>query len=98
MPNATFFSTLVRSVLMTASVLLFVRCSSGSPRDYSIIEIVAPRGVISEGDMMQFCEAYKIESGSLYNWEDHWVLYIDKGRTDEIESRLKERLDRKSVV
>lgn len=97
MPNATFFSTLVRSILMTALVLLFVRCSSGAPQDFSIIEIVAPRGVISEGDIMKFCDTYKIESGSLYNWADHWVLYINKGRTEEIESRLKERFPQQKI-
>lgn len=98
MPNATFFSTLVRSVLMTASVLLFVRCSSGSPQDYAIIEIVAPTEVISEGDMMQFGEAHKIEKGSIYNWKDHWVLYIDQGRTEEIGSRLKERFPQQKIT
>jgi len=97
MTNTTFSRTLNWSVFMIASFLLFAGCSSGAPQDYAIIEIVASAEVISEENMIQFGEAQKIEKGSIYNWADHWVLYIDKGRTEEIESRLKERFPQQRI-
>lgn len=97
MTNTAFFSTLIGSVFMIVSVLLFEGCSSAAPQDYAVIEIVAPAEVMSEENMIEFGEAYNIEKGSIYNWKDHWVLYIDEGRVEEIESRLKERFPRQEI-
>ena len=68
-----------------------------TPQDVAIIEIVAPTAVIAEEEMIQFGETHEIERGSIYNWKNHWVLYIDQHRVEEVVSRLKERFTQQEI-
>ena len=97
MQNTVFFRILIKLAFLYLSFVHITGCSTGSQKKCSIIEIVAPSDVISEKNIVQFCEDYKVECERIFNWNNHWVIYINTERAEEIENRLGESFPEQEI-
>ena len=57
------------------NILLLAACSSQESKTSSIVELVDMDYRFSSTILAQFCAENKVESTSVYQWQNHWVIY-----------------------
>ncbi|WP_159517033.1 L-rhamnose mutarotase [Sunxiuqinia indica] len=76
---------------LVLSLFLFACNNESQKPDYpSIIELIAhDNNSLSKETLRNFCAENGIDKDAVYNWENHWVLYSESQKLQQISEKLK---------
>ncbi len=69
-------------------VVLFVSCGSKQTKTPVLIELVDMDYRFSTEKLLKFCTENDIDKQNVYEWENHWLLYILSDNQKEIVSKI----------
>lgn len=67
--------------------LLLTGCKSDSKSSPSILEIIDAQSTISNKQILEFSEVNGIDLETVFNWQNHWVIYTDKYKLEELQAK-----------
>jgi len=66
---------MLHKLFIFINVLLLAACSSQEAKTTSIIELVDMDYRFSTSTLTQFCRENRIDPSTVYQWQNHWVIY-----------------------
>jgi hypothetical protein len=82
---------MLRKLFIFINILLLAACASQEAKNPSIVELVDLDYRFSTTNLTQFCRENKIEMSTVYQWQNHWVIYRKQNATelaDKIEKKF----------
>ena len=78
------------------NILLLAACSSQESKTSSIVELVDMDYRFSTTILTQFCRENKIELSTVYQWQNHWVIY-GKQNANELAEKIEKKFPKLKV-
>lgn len=85
-------AAIIRFVLLAAVVFSLLSCKSAEREPVSIIEIIDVEHSLSKSDIDRVIKEFGISPSSLYNWENHWVIFTTSEKGDLFKSVIDRSL------
>jgi len=82
---------MLRKLLIFINVLLLAACAPRDAKNPSIVEMVDTDYRFSTAILTQFCRENKIDVSTVYQWQNHWVIYRKQNAhelAEEIEKKF----------
>jgi L-rhamnose mutarotase len=74
-----------------AFIILFSSCRQIPASEYSIVEIIDQHYRMSGTQIVQICRETGIEQASVYEYNQHWVVFDNKSKTAELTKKISEK-------
>ena len=87
---------MTRKYLIYLSLLIMTSCGINETKTPSIIELVDTDYRFSTSDLLNFCQKNDINASSVYQWQNHWVIY-DKFNSAKISWKLGKEYPRLKI-
>jgi len=81
-------------ILCLVFVLIFSGCSSKQVQSPSILEIIDVDYRFSTKSLKSFSNENNIDSSSIYEWQNHWLIYGDLKDMGKIKTKLETQYPR----
>ena len=88
---------MTRKYLIYLSLLIMTSCGINETKTLSIIELVDTDYRFSTSDLLNFCQKNEINTSSVYQWQNHWVIY-DKFNSAKISGKLGKEYPRLKIT
>jgi len=87
---------MTRKYLIYISLLLLIACGDNKVNTPSIIELVDMDYRFSTNNLMTFCKENQIDQTSIYQWQNHWVIYGELN-ANEVAEKIEKQFPRLKV-
>jgi L-rhamnose mutarotase len=87
---------MLRKLLIFINILLLAACSAHDAEAPSIVELVDMDYRFSTATLTQFCSENKIEPSTVYQWQNHWVIY-SKLNAGELAEKIEKKFPKLKV-
>jgi hypothetical protein len=87
---------MIRKYLIYISLLLLIACSANKVYTPSIVELVDMDYRFSTNNLMMFCKENQIDPASIYQWQNHWVIYREQN-AKEMAEKIEKKFPRLKV-
>ena len=81
---------MLRKLFIFITVLSLIACANKQAKTLSIIELVDMDYRFSSSALSHFCCENKIEPSTLYQWQNHWVIY-GKQNSNELAEKIEKK-------
>ena len=87
---------MLRKLFIFINILLLTACASKDAKTPSIVELVDMDYRFSTTILTQFCRENKIEPSTIYQWQNHWVIY-GKQNANELAQKIEKKFPKLKV-
>jgi L-rhamnose mutarotase len=87
---------MLRKLFIFINLLLLAACTSQDAKTPSIVELVDMDYRFSTGILMSFCRENRIDPGTVYQWQNHWIIN-GKQNSNELAEKIEKKFPKLKV-